>query len=39
MTVEIREHDFDPYREVSDYRQSVLDAAGKYGATAVFIGS
>ena len=39
MTVEIREQGFDPYREVSDYQQRVLDAAGKYGATAVFVGS
>ena len=39
MTIEIREQGFDPYREVSDYQQTVLDAAGKYGATAVFVGS
>ena len=39
MTVEIREQGFDPYREVSDYQQTILDAAGKYGATAVFVGS
>ena len=39
MTVEIREQGFDPYREVSNYQQRVLDAAGKYGATAVFVGS
>ena len=39
MTVEIREQGFDPYREVSDYQQRILDAAGKYGATAVFVGS
>lgn len=39
MTVEIREQGFDPYREVSDYQQTVLNAAGKYGATAVFVGS
>ena len=39
MTVEIREHGFDPYYEVSDYQQTRLDGAGKYGATAVFVGS
>ena len=39
MRVEIREHGFDPYREVSDYQQTVLGMAGKYGATAVFVGS
>jgi len=39
MTVEIREQGFDPYREVSDYQQTVLAAAGQYGATAVFVGS
>ena len=39
MTVAIREQGFDPYQEVSDYQLTVLDAAGKYGATAVFVGS
>ena len=39
MTVEIREHGFDPYQEVSHYQQTKLDAAGKFGATAVFVGS
>ena len=39
MTVEIREKDFDPYQEISAYQQEALKAAGKYGATAVFVGS
>ena len=39
MTVAIREQGFDPYQEVSDYQLTMLDAAGKYGATAVFVGS
>ncbi len=39
MTVAIREQGFDPYQEVNHYQQSVLNAAGKYGATAVFVGS
>lgn len=39
MTVEIRAVDFDPYREVSQYQRGTLQAAGKYGATAVFVGS
>lgn len=39
MTVEIRKQDFDPYQEVSAYQREVLQADGKYGATAVFVGS
>ncbi len=39
MTVEIRNQDFDPYQEVSAYQREVLQADGKYGATAVFVGS
>lgn len=39
MTVEIRAVDFDPYQEVSHYQRETLQAAGKYGATAVFVGS
>ncbi len=39
MTVEIRAVDFDPYQEVSRYQRGTLQAAGKYGATAVFVGS
>ena len=30
---------FDPYQEVSHYQRETLQAAGKYGATAVFVGS
>ena len=37
MHIELRESDFDPYAEVSQYLKN-LDA-GKYGANAVFIGS
>lgn len=39
MTVEIRTEDFDPYQEVSAYQRGMRQAAGKYGATAVFVGS
>ncbi len=39
MTVEIRKQDFDPYQEVSAYQREALRADGKYGATAVFVGS
>ena len=39
MTVEIRTEAFDPYQEVSAYQREMQHAAGKYGATAVFVGS
>lgn len=39
MAVEIRPQEFEPYQEVSAYQRGVLRAAGKYGATAVFVGS
>lgn len=39
MTVEIRSQAFDPYQEVSAYQQEMREAAGKYGAAAVFVGS
>jgi molybdopterin synthase catalytic subunit len=39
MAVEIRSQEFEPYQEVSAYQREVLRAAGKYGATAVFVGS
>ena len=39
MKVEIRPQDFDPYQEVSAYQREILQAAGKYGATAVFVGT
>ncbi|HEX2242317.1 MAG TPA: molybdenum cofactor biosynthesis protein MoaE, partial [Gammaproteobacteria bacterium] len=39
MHIEIREAPFDPWRELARYQQDTLNAAGKYGATAVFVGS
>ena len=39
MKVEIRPQDFDPYQEVSAYQREILQADGKYGATAVFVGT
>ena len=38
MTVEIREHPFDPWQIVSEYRSTRL-ASGKSGASAVFVGT
>ncbi len=38
MTVEIREHPFDPWQTVSAYRSKQL-VAGKSGASAVFVGT
>lgn len=39
MTVQIRECAFDAFDEVRTYQQDVLNAAGKYGALSVFIGT
>jgi molybdopterin synthase catalytic subunit len=38
MLIEIKETAFDPYQRLIDY-QDDADFAGKYGATAVFVGS
>lgn len=38
MQVEIRNESFEPYSEVAHY-QKTMQAAGRYGATAVFVGS
>lgn len=38
MLIEIKDQSFEPYHYLLDY-QSKADFAGKYGATAVFIGS
>ena len=38
MKVEILETDFEPFAEVSRY-QNAMQAAGKFGAAAVFVGS
>jgi len=38
MHSEIREQPFEPYAELLKYQQS-MQAAGRYGATAVFVGS
>ena len=37
MHIELRQEDFDPYAEVSRYQRKL--ARGKYGASAVFVGS
>ena len=39
MKVEIRSTEFDPYEEMHQYQRQVQDQAGKYGATALFIGT
>jgi molybdopterin synthase catalytic subunit len=38
MTVEIRKEPFDPWREIAQYQQQ-MQSAGKYGATACFVGT
>ena len=38
MHSEIREQPFEPYSELLKYQQA-MQAAGRYGATAVFVGS
>lgn len=38
MLIEIKDAPFEPYQRLLDY-QSEVDFAGKYGATAVFVGS
>ncbi len=39
MQVQLREHEFDPWKEVADHQAQRLDAAGRYGATVVFVGT
>ena len=39
MPVEIRDASFDPFQEVQQYQQNHLNAAGRYGATALFVGT
>jgi len=39
MHIDIRENPFDPWQELARYERDALDQAGKYGATAVFVGS
>ncbi len=39
MQIDIRQQPFDPWQEVDRYQREVLNAAGKYGATTVFVGS
>jgi len=39
MAIAIRESHFDPFEEVHRYQQQSLNASGKYGATAVFVGT
>jgi len=38
MLIEIKEHSFEPYARVLEYQKSA-GFSGKYGATAVFVGS
>ncbi len=38
MQIEIRAEPFEPYSEIARY-QKTIQAAGRYGATAVFVGS
>ena len=39
MTIEIRADAFDPYRELQDFERRLSGSTGKYGATAIFIGT
>jgi len=39
MLIELRAEAFDPWREVQAYQANFQDLAGKFGATAVFVGS
>ena len=39
MQINIIEHTFDPWKLISDYQQQQTEYAGKYGATAVFVGT
>jgi molybdopterin synthase catalytic subunit len=39
MKLQLLTHSFDPWSEISLYQQSFTDLQGKYGATAVFVGS
>ena len=39
MKIEIRDEKFDPWQEVTTYQEQYLGKHGKYGATAVFVGT
>ena len=39
MKIDIRSESIDPWQEIIDYQSSCSDMQGKYGATAVFVGS
>jgi molybdopterin synthase catalytic subunit len=39
VTVQIRKNTFDAFDELRSYQHETLNAAGKYGATSIFIGS
>ena len=39
MKIEVRDTAFDPWREVRDYQEQCLKKPGKFGATAVFVGT
>ena len=39
MKIETRDTAFDPWQEVRDYQEQCLNKPGKFGATAVFVGT
>ncbi len=39
MAVELRAKAFEPWQELTDFQQQMLEVRGKYGATAVFVGT
>jgi molybdopterin synthase catalytic subunit len=39
MKTELREQPFNPWQELHGYQETFTDLSGKYGATAVFVGS
>ncbi len=39
MYIDLREHPFDPWQELSRFERDRLDLPGEFGATAVFVGT
>ena len=39
MTIRVQKEAFDPWRELAAYQAQMPDAAGRFGATAVFVGN
>lgn len=39
MTIEVRDTPFDPWQTVHDFQSTLSSQVGKYGATAVFVGT